>query len=158
MPFIVDDEQRAQLLWLVARFLDAMHCEGIAYGDISWDNFSFQFDPKVRLSVYYFESTRAIGSRAMIIVPTVNPANWHDPEAPGEPASFDTDRYKFALLAYRMLVSKTLDARIDSAQIPKHLATFNDRQVRHMRRLWIRAAGERGTRPTIHEWLWALEG
>jgi hypothetical protein len=158
LPFLVNDEQRVELVWLVARFLDAMHSEGLAYGDISWTNFSFQIDPVVRLSVHDFDSTRIMGRRSLTRAPAAHTVDWDDPRAqPEAAASFDTDRYRFALLAYRMLVGKTLDGRIDSDQIPDQIPMFNDHQVKHMRSLWIRADGDRGTRPTIHEWLSALE-
>lgn len=129
-----------------------------AYGDISWTNFSFQIHPQVRVSVHDFDSTRIVGRRAMSRAPAAHTIDWDDPKAPdGVPASFDTDRYRFALLAYRLLVSKTLDSRIDPTRIPEQFAPFEAGVSRRLRSLWVRADGARGTRPTVLECIHALE-
>lgn len=157
LPFDVTDHHRFLLTLQVAYFLEAMHANGLVYGDISWRNFSFQIEPEVRISVHDFDSARIIGRPAPTRSPAVDTIDWNDPEVLHYPVCFDTDRYKFALLAYRLMVSRTLYDRIDPTQVHEGLLGLELRQVRHIRSLFIRANGPQGTRPTILEWIRSLE-
>ena len=150
MPAVKPDDMLA-LVRLVARFLDAMHRHDLVYGDISWTNFTFALDP-VRLCVHDFDSTRRLGGDAFTAQPPLDTIDWDDPEVSDAPvATLDSDRYKFALLAYRMLAVEDLSARLDPDKAAATTAQRSDLQ-----HLWRRAAGRTGTRPQLAEWLPAL--
>src|SRR4051812_18306933 len=90
----------------------------LIYGDLSWVNFSFAPGPKVQLSVYDVDSSRPLGSRSFTRQPPAKTPDWDDPMSPDLPvATLDADRYKFALLAFRLLVSRNFDGRIAPAQV-----------------------------------------
>lgn len=148
IPFIVTDADRLALVKLIARWLHAMHEHDLVYGDLSWANLAFSVDQKPRIAVFDFDQTRVVGDRAFTGMPPAHTVDWNDPFTPDGPATIDTDRYKFALLAFRMLVSKDLHSDIDPD-------TAGDRPAR-VRSLWRRACGPWGTRPSLAEWVEAL--
>ncbi|WP_157179981.1 MULTISPECIES: hypothetical protein [Rhodococcus] len=153
-PFEVDDQQRLELVYLVAVFLDGMHRNDIIYGDFSWMNFTFSLDP-VELCVLDFDSSRVQGSLPFTRSLPLDSPNWEDPQWLGSVlVRMDSDRYKFALFAYRMLVARSLDAEID----PDRAAEWGRATGSTMLRgLWSRAMGVAGTRPPLSQWVAALE-
>ncbi len=153
-PFIVEDDDRIELVYLTGLFLEAMHRNDIAYGDFSWMNFTFSVDP-VEICVLDFDSSRIQGSLHFARDLPLHSPDWEDPQlhAPFV-ARPDSDRYKFALFAYRMLVAKDLSSTIDCARISDWMI---DSTTRTMGDLWSRSLGEGGTRPQISEWLWCLK-
>jgi hypothetical protein len=154
MP-VVKPNEILELVRLVARFLDAMHRQDLVYGDISWTNFTFALDP-IRLCVHDFDSTRCLGGDAFTAQPPLDTIDWDDPDArDASVATLDSDRYKFALLAYRMLIAKDLHSRLDPGGAVAAAASevLPSSDLQH---LWRRAAGPLGTRPQLVEWLRAL--
>lgn len=153
-PFEVDDRQRLELVYLVAVFLDGMHRNDLVYGDFSWMNFTFSLDP-VELCVLDFDSSRVQGSLPFTRSLPLDSPNWEDPQWHGSiVVRMDSDRYKFALFAYRMLVAKSLDAEID----PDRAAEWGrDTGSAVLSGLWSRAIGAAGTRPPMSQWVAALE-
>jgi hypothetical protein len=152
-PFTESDADAYALVVLVARFLEAMHTRQLVYGDISWFNFTFALDP-VRLCVHDFDSTRRVGTATFNRQPPANTIDWEDLEAPGAAvATLDSERYKFALLAYRMLVAKDHNSRLPPTLASGTTGLPRDRDLQH---LGHRAAGPGGTRPQLSEWLRAL--
>ncbi|MET9905100.1 hypothetical protein [Streptomyces sp. NPDC006446] len=79
--------------------------------------------------------------------------NWNDPLAPSTEASIDTDAYKTALTAGRVLAQDPY-ARPDQELRPV-ADCLNERQTAAATRLFAQA-GERGTRPRPNEWQTAL--
>ncbi|WP_327635299.1 hypothetical protein OHB24_35625 [Kribbella sp. NBC_00482] len=153
LPFTVSDADRLTLVQLVAAFLESMHGSGVVYGDLSWGNFSFDPNSGVHLAVYDVDSSRLLGSRSFTRQAPASTADWDDPEAPDLPvATLDADRYKFALLAYRLLVAHNFDGRIDPARITGQISGLGPEDSRQLKALWTRAAGPRGTRPQLAEW------
>ncbi|MBH0118423.1 serine/threonine protein kinase [Rhodococcus sp. CX] len=154
LPFDVTDEERFELVYLVARFLDAMHRNNLVYGDISWVNFIFSLNP-VELCVLDFDSSRVQGSLPFTRMRPVDTPDWEDPEWPDSVVTrMDSDRYKFALLAYRMLIARSLDGLIsDDFDVP----ALSGADPEQLSNLWSRARGPAGTRPQIAEWLNAFE-
>lgn len=151
VPFSTTDADRLELLRLFTRWLGAMHERQLVYGDISWKNFSFSVAP-VRLAVYDFDQTRVVGVASFTRRRPAETVDWEDASAPIGPATLDTDRYKYALLAFRLLVSRDLGSRLDENAVPAKLPGFDLVQTARMRALWRRAAGRWGTRPTVAEW------
>lgn len=152
-PFTVSDGDRVVLVQLVAAFLESMHTAGVVYGDLSWENFSFDTTSEPRLAVYDIDSSRILGSRSFTRQPPASTPDWDDPMAPDLPvATLDADRYKFALLAFRLLVARNLDGRIAPAQIAGTVPGFSPADSHQLKALWSRAAGPEGTRPQLAEW------
>jgi hypothetical protein len=150
MPFTVTGVEATALVRLVGRFLDAMHHRGMVYGDLSWSNFTFALAP-LRLCVHDFDSTRELGSPSFTGELPFNTVDWNDPEAPAASvSSLDTERYKFALLVFRMLVVKDRHSRLDPNLIQHSTAPLRKEDIAHLCR---RAAGPSGTRPHVEEWL-----
>lgn len=156
IPFTVTDADRLALVKLIAQWLRAMHEHDLVYGDLSWANLAFSVDQKPRIAVFDFDQTRVVGDRSFTGMPPAATVDWHDALAPDGPATPDTDRYKFALLAYRMIVSKDLHSVIDPDEVGDAVAGLSPGQVARVRALWRRAAGQWGTRPSLAEWVDAL--
>lgn len=152
-PFTVSDADRVVLVQLVAAFLESMHAAGVVYGDLSWGNFSFDTTSEPRLAVYDIDSSRILGSRSFTRQLPAATRDWNDPMAPDLPvATLDADRYKFALLAFRLLAARNLGGRIDPAQVVGSVPGFSPADSRQLKALWSRAAGPQGTRPQLAEW------
>jgi len=153
-PFHVGDDDRVELVYLVAVFLDALHSNDVVYGDFSWMNFTFSVDP-IELCVLDFDSSRVLGSLPFTRNLPIDSPDWEDPESPGSAVvRIDSDRYKFALFAYRMLVAKDLNSEIDSEWANR---SRSHSRIEPLRDLWIRSMGPAGTRPQVAEWVRALE-
>ena len=156
VPFTVTDSERLELVKLIARWLRTMHDHDLVYGDLSWANLAFSINQKPRLAVFDFDQTRVVGQRSFTGMRPAHTVDWDDPLAPDIPVNPDTDRYKFALLAYRMLVSKDLHSLIDTDAVGDTVAALDAGQVARVRLLWLRASGPWGTRPSLSEWVDAL--
>jgi hypothetical protein len=157
VPFTVSDIDRLEIVRAVARWLRAMHELDIAYGDLSFKNLCFTLGPEVRVTAFDFDSARVLGSRSFTRLDAAHSPDWHDPHAPdGSAASLDTDRYKFGLLAFRLLVSHQLDGELSPADVPPVLSGLTSSQVLRLKALWLRAAGPWGARPSLREWVDAL--
>ena len=156
-PFTISDADRVELVRLVANFLAVMHARGLVYGDISWTNFAFTLEPEVSLSVYDFDSTRELGMEPVTRERPKETVDWDDPSRAEPPlvATLDGDRHKFALLAYRVLVSRDRGSEIDPSRMINNSA-LDANQAAWLTALWRRSAGSPGTRPAIGEWLAAL--
>lgn len=66
----------------------------------------------------------------------------------------DSDRYKFELFAYRMLVAKSLNAKMDLERVQEW---SRDSGFMTLNGLWSRAWGAAGTRPSPSQWVAALK-
>ncbi|MBY9075964.1 hypothetical protein K1X13_14110 [Nocardioides sp. WL0053] len=158
IPFRADDTHRLELVRLVAAFLEAMHREELVYGDLSWGNLAFSVGDKVELCVFDFDSTRQVGRPAFTRQRPAQTVDWNDPEDRSRAvASFDSDRYKFALLVYRLLVAHDFDSRPEDATRVGSISGLDQRGVHGLQSLLRRAAGHAGTRPQISEWLAVLQ-
>ncbi|MFI6400505.1 hypothetical protein ACIBED_20585 [Rhodococcus coprophilus] len=154
LPFDVDDDDRLELVYLVAVFLDSMHSNDLVYGDFSWMNFTFSLNP-IELCVLDFDSSRVQGSLPFTRSEPLDSPDWHDPESrKAAVVRVDSDRYKFALFAYRMLVAKDLYSTIDPDRVR---SLSGDPQLESLRGLWARALGVSGSRPQVAEWVRALD-
>ncbi|NYH92505.1 hypothetical protein [Actinopolymorpha rutila] len=149
-------EDRLELVRLISRWLASMHDEDLVYGDLSWKNIAFTTSPEVRVSIFDFDSTRLIGARSFTGQQAVHTIDWEDPAVSEGPPTLDSDRFRFALLAFRLLVSGDLNASIDPNAVARGLQGLHDTDIHRLSRLWRRACGPSGTRPTLVEWCVAL--
>src|SRR4051794_4900052 len=109
---------------------------------LEWSTFLFTLDPRPSVLLQRPEALRRLGAEFLVT----------DPQDAG---SLDADRYAFALLAYRLLVSHVPVGVLDCHRqrvIPGLLPA----QDRRIWQLWERSAGPEGTRPRIAEWWPAL--
>lgn len=155
VPFAVSADHRLELVQLVAEFLLAMHKNGLVYGDLSWTNFAFSLHP-VELSVHDFDSSRKVGARSFTGEAAAQTPDWWDPETPNpRVAALDGDRFKFALLAFRLLVSQDLHSALDISLLDARGQSLGA-EVLRLRPLWVRASFGAGGRPQVCEWLAVL--
>jgi hypothetical protein len=152
------DLERLTLVRLVASFLDAMHRSDLVYGDISWVNFTYALGPQPRLCVLDFDSTRRVGGPPFTRKPAADTVDWHDPSLGRgwRLATLDIDRYKFALLVMRLLITRDLGSPLDSQVTVDPVPGLRSDQVAMLQHLLRRAAGPSGTRPQLSEWRTAL--
>ena len=107
--------QRLALVTAVGRFLAALHHCDYVYGDVSWSNMLFRVQPRPSVLVFDVDGVRRVGALPALSQGAADTVDWRDPAArAGLDACFDSDRYKFALLAYRLLVALSVSAPLPS--------------------------------------------
>lgn len=148
----LDDDERLELVRALASWLRAVHAAGVVFGDLGLRSLAYATSP-LRIRVLDYDTARVAGSAALL---DPGAHGERDPRAaPGE-SSYDSDRFLFAQLAFRLLVTRTNGAEIDPQAVPSGLLGLEERQLSRLRSLWARAVGPRGTRPTMDEWVDAL--
>lgn len=149
------DVQRLEIARKIAILTDVLHAHDYTYGDFSWMNFLFQVRPAVRVMAIDLDSSRRVGHPTLTGRPQAHSADWEDRHAVSAIPAFDTDRYKLALLVYRLVVSRTLAAPLEPVPDGWTVPGLGDDQAWQMARLF-RRAGHPGGRPTAREWRAAL--
>ncbi|MGW7644192.1 hypothetical protein [Streptomyces bobili] len=145
-------EQRRALASACVEAISWFHDSGLVIGDISQANVLWSLTPETAVHFLDCDGFRRVGREA-VQAQAATP-DWNDPLAPSTEASVDTDAYKTALTAGRILAREPY-ARPDQELRPV-AGCLNERQSAAARRLFAQAAGERGTRPRPSEWLTAL--
>jgi len=151
---------RLRIVRLVGVFLDALHREDLVYGDLSLKNMMFARDP-VSLLVMDLDGVHRISTPLILVKDVLHTPDWNDPSAPGQlPRGFDLDRYRYALLVYRLLVANDVSASFptnpDSLVVPT-LDGLEEESRAALEFLLRRAADSHGeARPPVTEWLSAL--
>jgi len=144
----VDDFDRLELMRLVAILLDGLHRRDIVLEGAGWRSFAFTVEPRPRIVVLSAGHLRRLGGESL------EPPTYVDADAvKGGP--FDTDRYRLALLAYRVLVSGELEGDL-SPWVTRGIPGLSTTQLSQVSRLWERSIGPAGTRPQAAEWRQAL--
>jgi hypothetical protein len=145
----VDDFDRLELVRLIAILLDGLHRHDVVTACLDWQTFAFALDPRPGVVLRAPEALRRLGGEFL--------------EAPGADVSpdemsggpFDADRYRFALLAFRLLVSHEQEGAIESRN-RRGIPGLSTTQLSRVWGLWERSAGAAGTRPQATEWREAL--
>ncbi|MFF4057618.1 hypothetical protein ACFYZ8_04700 [Streptomyces sp. NPDC001668] len=145
-------EQRRALALACVEAIGWFHDAGLVIGDISQANILWSLTPGPAIHFLDCDGFRRVG-RAAVQTQAATP-DWNDPLAPSSEASVDTDAYKTALTAGRILAQDPY-ARPDQ-QLRPVAGCLNERQATASGRLFAQAAGERGTRPRPGEWRTAL--
>lgn len=149
------DGERRMLAVAAGQFLHALHENDYVYGDVSWKNLLYALDPVPSVMVLDLDSIRRVGTTPWPGV-GAHTADWGDPHGqPGEVGAFDEDRYKYALLVYRLLAARSLTAQMPATGDITWHADVDDRQSRRLTRLTWRAKA-RLERPAVSEWLAVL--
>lgn len=158
----VATQERIQLVRLVGIFLQTLHENDVVYGDLSLKNMMFSRAP-LELLVMDMDGVHRISARLYPQKDLLHTPDWKDPKSADQvPLGFDLDRYKFALLVYRLLVANNVSAPLPAnrAEIAANigLADIDKALGERLGFLLFRAtAGVVGSRPPINEWLAALE-
>ena len=144
-----DDLDRLELVRLVAIAVEGLHRADVVTAGLGWSTFLFALGPRPAVVLHGPEHIRRLGGE--FLAPTYPPAG---DEASGV-SPFDADRFRLAVLAYRLLVSHEPDGDIDPWN-RRGVPGLSDSQVRRAWRLWERSTGPAGTRPQASEWMEAL--
>ncbi|MFE0511212.1 hypothetical protein [Streptomyces sp. NPDC058964] len=145
-------QQRRALALACVEAIGWFHSAGLVIGDISQANVLWSLTPGTAVHFLDCDGFRRVG-RAAVQAQAATP-DWNDPLVPSTEATVDTDAYKTALVAGRIL---TQDPYITPGkELELVPGCLNDRQDAAVRRLFSQAAGERGTRPRPSEWQTAL--
>ncbi|MGC2996921.1 hypothetical protein ACPF8X_00520 [Streptomyces sp. G35A] len=145
-------EQRRALVLACVEAIGWFHDAGLVIGDISQANVLWSLSPEPAVHFLDCDGFRRVG-RAAVQAQAATP-DWNDPLAPSTDATVDTDAYKTALLAGRVVSRQPYV--IPGQNLEFVPGCLNDRQNDAVRRLFAQAAGERGTRPRPSEWRTAL--
>lgn len=145
-------EQRRALALACVEAIGWFHDAGLVIGDISQANVLWSLSPDPAVHFLDCDGFRRVG-HAAVQAQAATP-DWNDPLAPSIDATVDTDAYKTALVAGRIVAQQpyVLPGQ-DLQPVP---GCLDDRQTDGVRRLFAQAAGERGTRPRPGEWQTAL--
>ncbi|WP_281154777.1 hypothetical protein [Streptomyces sp. HYC2] len=145
-------EQRKALALACVEAIDWFHSAGLVIGDISQANVLWSLTPETAVHFLDCDGFRRAG-RTAVQAQAATP-DWNDPLVPSIEATVDTDAYKTALVAARILAQ---DPYVTPGKELKLVAgCLNGRQDTAVRQLFSQAAGERGTRPRPSEWQTAL--
>ncbi|WP_432055316.1 hypothetical protein [Streptomyces sp. bgisy022] len=147
-----DPEQRRALALACVEAIGWFHDAGLVIGDISQANVLWSLSPRPAVHFLDCDGFRRLG-RAAVQAQAGTP-DWNDPMAPSTDATVDTDAYKTALVAGRIVAQRPYVLPGQALQFVP--GCLDDRQADGVRRLFEQAAGERGTRPRPGEWQTAL--
>lgn len=154
---VLSAAERLKLVRLVGIFLDMLHKNDFVYGDLSLKNMRYATDP-MALLVMDMDGVHRISTQVIPEKDLANTPDWNDPFRLSElPLGFDLDRYKYALLVYRLLVVNNVSEGFpeDPATIvvPDGIGLDTDQRDRLEFLLRRAASGGTGSRPPIREWL-----
>ncbi|MDO5681338.1 MAG: hypothetical protein Q4G46_00740 [Propionibacteriaceae bacterium] len=152
--------ERVELVGLVGHFLQSLHNHGLVYGDLSLKNMRYATDP-VELLVMDMDGVHHISTPVIPAKDLANTPDWNDPHRTSElPLGFDLDRYKYALLVYRLIVANSVSQAFpeDASRIVVPHESGLDPEQRAMVEFLLHRAASTGTggRPPISEWLTVL--
>lgn len=157
---VLSAAERIKLVRLVGIFLDALHSNDLVYGDLSLKNMRYATDP-MSLLVMDMDGVHRISTQVIPEKDLANTPDWNDPHRSSElPLGFDLDRYKFALLVYRLLVVNNVSQAFppDPANLVVPDGCGFEPGARDTLEFLLRraASGGTGSRPPIREWLSVL--
>lgn len=152
----VTTEERLQIAVLVGEALMAMHRHDVVYRDLSFKNIFFAREP-MRVAFMDIDSARVLEHPTIPEKDGVDTPDWSDPHASSaEPVGFDLDRFKYALLVYRLLVVHGTNAPWPAQDVEFRLTQLDGVPRGNWGRveeLFRRAIRSPGARPAIGEWL-----
>lgn len=157
---VLSAAERVQLVRLIGVFLETLHSNDLIYGDLSLKNMRYATDP-IELLVMDMDGVHRISTPVIAEKDLANTPDWNDPYRSSElPLGFDLDRYKYALLVYRLIVVSNVSEGFpeDTASIMVQDGLELDSGQRDRVEFLLRraASGVTGSRPPIGEWLSVL--
>ncbi|MEW2352980.1 hypothetical protein [Spirillospora sp. NPDC029432] len=148
-----DGAGRVQIAMAAVRLIDLLHGHGFVLGDISFRNLLWSQSQPYRIFMLDCDGVRRHGGEP--VLPQAQTPEWEDPHLPPTGLDLDTDRYKVALLVGRVL---SRDAYVRPGKDLQLLEGIDPHIADAVTRLFAKAAGPHGFRPTAREWLQALSG
>lgn len=146
--------ERYALVVAVLGLFRWLHALGLVVGDVSHANVLWTVRPGPAPYLLDCDGVRVVG-RPPVLEQADTP-DWHDPLAASGTATVDSDRYKAALVAGRVL---SQDPYVTPGKPLRPLSgVLDDRRADAVRVLWEQASGARGTRPHLAQWCTALAG
>ncbi|WP_129305652.1 hypothetical protein [Streptomyces sp. L2] len=145
-------EQRRAVALACVEAISWFHSAGLVIGDISQANILWSLDRGSAVHFLDCDGFRRTG-HAAVQAQAATP-DWNDPLVPSTEATVDTDAYKTALVAGRILTQEPYVT--PGKELELVAGCLNDRQEAAVRRLFSQAAGEPGGRPRPGEWQTAL--
>lgn len=148
-----DEHQRLALAIMVAEGLVLLHAHSVSYRDLSLMNLVFSTNP-LKIGFMDMDSARVISQHVIPAKDGVDTRDWVDPLFPDDPIGFDVDRFKYALLVHRLLVTHRTIGEFSPRAIRAITAVdgIQKESLRDLQRLFLRALGPAGTRPPVEEW------
>ncbi|MCD0445247.1 hypothetical protein LO763_16655 [Glycomyces sp. A-F 0318] len=144
-----DAEQRRELVTGYVRLFKALHDADVVIGDVSPRNLLWTLDPAPAVYAIDCDGFRVNGYPAA--TPQAQTPDWVDPDQETGRASFDSDRFKLALLVIRVLLVEPKATPQQVAADPRRRGVLGDR----LAELVQKTAG--GERCHAVEWLRALD-
>jgi hypothetical protein len=141
-------DQRRALAIACVEAIDWFHSAGMVIGDISHANILWALTPEP--SVYFIDcdGCRPVGGSAVQV--QADTPDWGDPQTPSSQACVDSDAYKTALAAVRILTQNPY--AMPGQDLNFVPGCLNERQEKAVRALFQQAGGPRNTRPKPAEW------
>lgn len=149
----LDADDRVELVRAFVELVRILHRHTVVLGDISMRNILWAPGDPPRLFVLDCDSARFESSPS--VLPQANTPDWDDPYGPPGSSDLDSDRYKLALFAGRVL---SRDAYVRPGQELHLLPDLENPIADLARKSFERAGGARGSRPDADEWARALSG
>jgi hypothetical protein len=140
--------------FLVLRFaclVRMLHRHGVVLGDISMSNVLWSAENNVDVYVIDCDGARIGADPAPL--PQTNTPDWEDPLCPPTQADQDSDAYKLALFAGRVMAR---DAQVRPGEPLNLIGGMGDRRLATLVDMFQRAGCPRHQRPTASEWCTSL--
>ena len=131
----ISPAQAREVLTLTCKWLHVMHESGMVHGEVAFHDIAYSADTDTSICVLDFEASRRIGMPSFR-GPDRSETHWLDPQADAREASQDSDRYQLALLAFRLLVTRTRNGLIDADAVPQALDGFTEHETSLLSGLW----------------------
>jgi hypothetical protein len=140
----ISDRQRLLLLKDLADLLNRLHALDVAVGDLSANNLLFSLAPR---PACFFIDCDAMRLRGRSVLDQAETVGWKVPDGE-QPATAESDRYKFTLLAIRLFLGE------QEGTDAGHLALISN-ELAALAAWGI--SDDPGKRPTMRDWGGALE-
>ncbi|GAA1674124.1 hypothetical protein GCM10009830_20610 [Glycomyces endophyticus] len=144
-----DETQRRALLLRYARLFKALHAIDVIIGDVSPRNLLWTIEPEPAVYMLDCDGCRIAGH--LPPMPQAQTPDWADPDQEVGTATFDSDRFKLALLILRVLL---VEPKITPVQVAANSEQLG-RLGGPVAELAVRVAD--GERCRAEEWIGALE-
>jgi len=130
-----------------------LHARALIIGDVSIRNVLWTGTDGAPATIFLIDcdGIRKLGSRPVLT--QAETLDWNDPQQPASGPNLDTDRYKLALLAGRVL---SVSAYARPGEPLSLVPGIPDRIAVRVTAAWQRAAGPQGSRPDTAQWAMAL--
>ncbi|MFI6289769.1 hypothetical protein ACIBCM_34410 [Streptomyces sp. NPDC051018] len=146
--------QRRELTLALVTLIERLHSWGLVLGDVSQANILWTVRPAPAVYLLDCDGFRVTGEPPVLA--QADTPDWADPLARPGSVTVDSDRYKAALAAGRILSREAY--AVPGGPLGVLAGELDERQETAVRERFAQAGGALGTRPTLAEWRTALSG